>query len=59
MYCPGMNTNVNHGFRVIVLCSFTDYYRCTPLVGISIAEKTAMPAWGQEGILCTFLSILL
>lgn len=59
MYCPRMNTNINHGLQVIVMCSFIDYNKCTPLVGMSIAEKKVMPAWGQMGILCTFLSILL
>lgn len=54
-----MNTNVNYGLRVIVMCSFIDYNKCTTLVGISIVEKTVMPAWRQKGILCTFLSILL
>ena len=59
MYCPRMNTNANHGLWVIVMCSFIDYNTCTILVGMSIVEKTVMPAWGQKGILCTFLSILL
>lgn len=54
-----MNTNANHGLQVIVMCSFIDYNKCTILVGMSLVEKTVMPAWGQKGILCTFLSILL
>lgn len=58
MYCPRMNTNLNHGLQVIVMRSSIDYNKCTPLVGMPIAKKVT-PAWGQKGILCTFLSILL